>query len=509
MSGINRRDAMKRIGGMAGAAAMATILPGCGDNLKAEPDQSSGEPAIPAINTFVYMMLENRSYDHFLGARKLVEGNMLGDGLQSTFVNDDLNGVPISPFEPTLDQLCVVDPPHGWTELHNSWNNGACDGFVKQYQTSDMTTSTNVMQYLTRKELPITYALADAYTTCDRWFCSVMGPTLPNRAYWHTASSFGIGQDEDANTEILNAFANVPVPTIYNRLVDKNVSWAYYYGSLAVVALFGNAGPYQLSLGPDDGTGNIRRFGDYQGRSGQFFTDAKNGTLPNVVYIDPYFYLDDDHPPIHPINGQQLIASVYTALANSPQWKNCMLVVTYDENGGFFDHVSPPTTTDDTLQKFGQAGFEQCGFRVPTMVIGPYVKKGYVSHVQYDHTSALKHLENHYNLESLNVRMSAANDLSDCIDQDALDAGNWSEPITLPMIDLADFPQDPVACSTTESLIAEVGGKDPISEYADSHPGAFVPGKTDLRDGAAEHMRGIREYLRENLGKVAELNRKG
>jgi phosphoesterase family protein len=267
------------------------------------------------------------------------------------------------------------------------------------------------------------------------------------------------------------------------------------------VSLLGNPGPYQLDLGPNDGTGNIRRFGDYQGLAGQFFTDAKNGVLPSVCYIDPYFYLNDDHPPIHPINGQQLIAAVYTALATSPQWKNCMLVVTYDENGGFYDHVSPPTTTDDTLAMFQQDGFEQCGFRVPAMVIGPYVKQNYVSSVQYDHTSALKHLQNTFGLTTLNVRMDAANDLTDCIDMDRLMKGDWAQPVTLPTINLDDFPMDPTACTTSETLIAEVGGKDPISEYADSHPGVFVPGKTDIRDGADEHLRGIRAYLRENMNK--------
>ncbi|HEY1813850.1 MAG TPA: alkaline phosphatase family protein [Kofleriaceae bacterium] len=504
---INRRDAIKRIGGLAGAAAMAKYLPAC---------HSDNGPV--GITTWVYMMLENRSYDHYLGARALMGKG--GDGLQATFSNPDLNGNPVAPFEPNVNQLCVVDPPHGWDELHASWDNGANDGFVKQFQTADSTTDTSVMQYLTSTELPITWALADAYTSCDRWFCALLGPTLPNRAYWHAATSFGIGPDGvnsdgtpaldmngdpvGANTLILDAFSNgVPVPTIYNRLHDSNVDWAYYYGSLAVLSLLGNPGPYQLDLGPNDGTGNIRRFGDYQGQDGQFFKDCAAGTLPPVVYIDPYFYLDDDHPPIHPINGQQLIAAVYTALAKSPQWKNCCLVVTYDENGGFFDHVNPPSTSDDTATMFPMAtpGFEQCGFRVPAIVVGPYVKQNYVSSVVYDHTSALKHLQDTFGLENLNSRTAAANNLLDCIDMERLAKGDWAQPITLPTIDLSEFPQDPSMCTTTESLIAMGAGQDPISEYADAHPGVFKPGVTDLRDGAEEHMRGIRQFLRDHMNK--------
>ena len=114
---------------------------------------------------------------------------------------------------------------------------------------------------------------------------------------------------------------------------------------------------------------------------------------------------------------QALIAAVYNALAQSPQWKNCMLVITYDEHGGFFDHVPPPTGPDVRPE------FQQRGFRVPTMVIGPYVKQNYVSSVEYDHTSALKHLQTAFGLEPLNERMNAANDLTDCIDMERLAAG--------------------------------------------------------------------------------------
>jgi phospholipase C len=477
---INRRTAIKQIGGLAGAAAMAKFLPGCSD-----------KPKEKGITRYVYLMLENRSYDHVLGSRQMVENNTDGDGLQSTFFNNDVNGKPIAPWSPALDQECDPDPPHDWDPLHASWNMGACDGFVIQHQIDHQDdTLIDPMQYLSRNQMPISYALADAYTSCDRYFCSVMGPTLPNRAYWHSATSFGIGHDATANSEILNAFASVPVPTIYNRLEDKGVDWAYYYGSIAVVAILGNAGPYKLDLGPDDGTGRIRRFGDYQGLTGQFFTDAAAGNLPQVTYIDPFFYLNDDHPPIHPINGQLLISAVYNALAKSPQWENCMLVVTYDENGGFFDHVSPPTTTDDSLAKFNVDGFEQMGFRVPTLIAGPYVKQNYVSHTVYDHTSALKHLQNAFGLETLNVRMDAANDFSDAIDMERLAANNPAPPVTLPEINIDDWPMDPTACSHS-------GGfryADPISIWADES--GAVPKRYDLRDDPDSYLKSIREFVR-------------
>jgi phospholipase C len=471
---VTRRQAIKRIGGLAGMATLARYLPGCTD--------ADGVPDHPVL---VMMMLENRSYDHVLGARSMLEGKP-GDGLKMTFSNPDVNNMPIAPWEPTVDQMCDPDPPHGWGPLHASWNNGKCDGFVQQHQMEHQSqTLIDPMQYLTRKQMPVTYALADAYTVCDRWFCSVMGPTLPNRAYWHTGTSLGI----QVNNDVINAFSNgIPVPSIYNLLQDKGVDWAYYYGSIPVVSLIANAGPYAIDLGPSDGTGRVRRFGDVDAKIGQFFSDCANGKLPPVVYIDPAFSINDDHPPTHPINGQALIASVYQALAKSPQWKHVTLVVTYDENGGFFDHVSPPTTVDDTNEKYGVPGFEQMGFRVPTLVIGPYVKQGYINSTVYDHTSALRHIQNTFGLADLNARTSAANDLLDCIDMDRMAAGDASEPIDLPVINEADWPMAAECNSGTGFRYA-----DPITAWADAHPDKI---RGDLRQEMPQYLDTIRNYLR-------------
>ncbi|HEU0029486.1 MAG TPA: alkaline phosphatase family protein [Kofleriaceae bacterium] len=482
---MKRRDALKTIGGLAGAAGLSRFLPACG----------SDDDGPVGITTYVYLMMENRTYDHFLGARSLVEG-LPGDGLKAGMSNPNLSGTQVPIFQAgndkgqTVAQVCDPDPPHGWDASHAQYNAGAMDGFVQQYQTAHggSLSLTEPMKYMTRDNLPITWALADAYTTCDRWFASVMGPTLPNRAYWHTATSFGLNN----NNDVLNKFSmGVPVPTIYNRLVDVGVDWAYYYGTLAVAALLAQPGPYQLDIGPNDGTGNVRRFGDAKVSTGQFFRDAAAGKLPPVVYIDPAFGTNDDHPPVHPILGQELIASVYTALAKSPQWKNCMLVITYDEHGGYFDHVPPPTGVDDTLEKFGVDGFQQRGFRVPAMVIGPYAKQGYVSSVEYDHTSALKHLQNAFGLEPLNPRMAAANDLIDCIDMDRLMRGEPAPPIELPVINSDDYPTTAPACIGDSDFRFE---PDPITAWANEHPDAFAG--YDARGDAESYVRSIRDYLR-------------
>ncbi len=486
---MKRRDALKTLGGLAGVASMAKFLPGCGD----------GESRPKGITTYVYLMMENRSYDHLMGARSL-EG-LPGDGQKPSLANPAIDGTMVAAYKAANDMgksapsLCDPDPPHGWAAAHESFNNGAMSGFLQQHQLdhgSNMTL-TEPMKYLTREIVPITYALADAYTSCDRWFCSVMGPTLPNRAYWHTGTSFGI----DNNNEVLTKFSSgVPVPTIYNRLDEAGVDWCYYYGILPVVSLLGNEGPYQLDLGPMDGTGRIRRFGDSHFGEGQFFKDCAAGKLPSVVYIDPAFGTNDDHPPVHPSLGQELIGAVYTALASSPQWENILLVITYDENGGYFDHVPPPTTTDDTQAKYGKAGFEQMGFRVPAIVAGPYVKQGFVSSVVRDHTSALKHLQNVFGLASINVRIDTANDLSECLDEDRLARNDPAKPITLPSVDPEDYPYTNAACKGGGFRTTAI---DPITQYADEHPGAFKK-EEDLRGSTDMYLQGIRDYFNANRG---------
>jgi phospholipase C len=488
---MKRRDALKTLGGLAGAAGMARFLPGCSG------EEEAARPV--GITTYVYLMMENRTYDAVLGARAF-EGRP-GDGLRAGLSNPDLNGNPVASFAAAVDRgmsaatVCDPDPPHAWNPSHASFNGGAMDGFLREHQKrhGNSVTAIEPMKYLTRPHVPITWALADAYTSCDRWFASVMGPTLPNRAYWHTGTSFGI----DNNSGVLSAFSSLPVPTIYNRLVESGVDWAYYYGNLAVAALLASPGPYQLDIGPNDGTGNVRRFGDARGGAGQFFKDAAAGKLPSVVYIDPSFGVNDDHPPAHPILGQELIAAVYTALARSPQWNNIMLVITYDEHGGYFDHVPPPTTTDDTLARFGRDGFQQLGFRVPTLVVGPYVKQGHVSSVQYDHTSALAHLQRTFGLGSLTARVDAANDLADCIDMDRLARGEPAPPIELPVLDALEWPIDHASCRGGAGIPPEdlTAPDDTLESWADKHPEVFAGGY-DLRGDHLQYLRSIRTFLR-------------
>lgn len=472
---MKRRDALKALGVAAGSVGMARFLPGCGD----------GERPPTRGPTFVVLMLENRSYDHMLGARAF-EGKP-GDGLRADMQNLDLDGKPVRVYAATRDALCDRDPPHGWGASHNQFADGKNDGFLKVHQTRHgSTTAIEPMQYQTRETSPVTWALADHYTSCDRYFAAVMGPTWPNRMYWHTGQSNGI-QSNELPQQGFNW------PSIHHRLDAAGVSWASYFGNIPVVGFI------------QDLPGVSERVFNF----GTFFDHAKAGTLPEVVYIDPSFYVNDDHPPIHPILGQELIASVYTALATSPQWPECTLVITYDEHGGFFDHVVPPKIADD----FASTGFDQLGFRVPALVVGPYVKQGHVSSVVYNHGSVLRHLQDRFGLEPLTTRVTASNDLSDCFDLARMARKEWAAPAPIPQVVIADWPMTP-ACypmpgaqppQTVRDTVVDVDEdtEHPVLAWADQRPD--LVGRWDARARQDEVLRQMRARLAENTLELTEL----
>src|SRR5262249_520439 len=266
---------------------------------------------------------------------------------------------------------------------------------------------------------PVPCRRADAYTSFARWFGPFMGPTFPNRWYLHSGQSGGY---------MYNDFMPMPLwPTIYDRLDAAGVSWTYYYTDL----------PFLLTMGVSSTKWAM---------VDQFLTvDAPMGRLPSVAVVDPGFGLNADDARHHALLGQQFIASIYTALAKSPHWENSLMVVTYDEHGGFFDHVAPPKAPDERAAQ----GFDQLGFRVPTLAMGPYVRKGYVSSVVHDHTSVLKQIEKMFGLQPLTMRDAAANDLSDAIDADRLASGDADAPITLPQV-MVDISTLPALCTMSD-----------------------------------------------------------
>jgi phospholipase C len=246
----------------------------------------------------------------------------------------------------------------------------------------------------------VTYALADASAICQRWFCSVLGPTWPNRFYLHAASSRG----QKSNLPVFG------LTTIWDRLADAGVEGTNYYHDVA----WATGGFGKLS-----GLASISRF----------FEDAMAGNLPPFALLDPAFFgggANDDHPD-HDIRlGQALIGSVVSALAQSPQWNKCLFVLTYDEHGGFYDHVPPPAAAPGAEP---EADFQELGFRVPSIVIGPHVRRGCAIDQVLEHSSVLSTAAARYGLEPLNARASMSADLSVCIDPRRLD-----DPLAPPVV---------------------------------------------------------------------------
>jgi phospholipase C len=396
-------------------------------------DSSTGEPIdecadgpartpeelLAGIDHIIVLMMENRSFDHYFGARKLVEG-LTVEGLTGDESNMTPDLVPVQVFP--MDILENADPPHEWDECHLQFNLGENNGFVFEAEKKNPGFGAEVMGYFVREQLPVLYGLADNFTLCDRWFASVMGPTWPNRFYLHACSAGG--QKE-----------NFPEPfleTLWHRCDDAGISSRVYFTDVPWVA-----GAFPLvptvwgKLGDDVDGFNIADITN-PNTLDRFFADCAAGTLPNFAIIDPGFSSNDDHPEHNISLGQILIGAIYKALAESPAWKKTMLVITYDEHGGFYDHVPPPQTVDDEPE------FRQLGFRVPSLVIGPTVRRGCVNNLQFEHCSVGATLVKRFGLVPINERMATAQDLSACINPALIDDPQPGPPVPLVDISISD-----------------------------------------------------------------------
>jgi phospholipase C len=352
--------------------------------------------------------MENRSFDHMLGSLSLDEGRTDVDGLLAGMSNPHPDGGDV-PIRRIVEPCTLIDPPHGWTSSHTALGSGANEGFVRAFvESRGATGHEEVMAYQTRAELPIHYAFADHYGIANRWFSSVCGPTWPNRLYFHGAQSQGMRSNDFPEGGDLYT-----MPTIWDQAEAAGIRWAYYYTDLPAIALFGR---FQQNVFPIE----------------DFYRHAAAGTLPAIVMVEPGMASNDDHPPHHPILGQMFAASIHNALATSSQWNRSLFVLAYDEAGGFHDHVPPGLAPDD----YASEGFDQLGFRVPAFAIGPWVKPGYASNVQYDHSSGLAHLHNWLGLESLTARDAAANDLTDFLDLDRMARNEPFAPAELPVFEV-------------------------------------------------------------------------
>jgi phospholipase C len=357
-------------------------------------------------------MMENRSFDHVFGSLSLLEGRTDIDGLRPEMANPDYDG-NLVPIGPSLVPCVDPDPPHGWTSSRTQLDGGTNLGFVRAFQDSHGSSAPTAipMSYQVREQQPISYALADRYALCQRWFSSVLTSTWPNRLYFHAAQSQGITGNDLPSTGPYSC------RTIWDQLTDAGIDWAYYFTDLPTLALWGRADWAERLAYIDT-----------------FYAHAAAGTLPPVVCVEPGAGFNDDHPPNHPLLGQMFLGSIYAALAASPHWERCLFLVTYDEGGGFYDHVVPGTVPDD----YAAEGFDQLGFRVPAFLAGPYVRNT-VDDTPYDHTAALTFIQNHFGIdERLTLRNEASEDLSILLDVDRMANHEPEPPIELPAIERSE-----------------------------------------------------------------------
>jgi phospholipase C len=421
-----------------------------------DPSLAVGTDTIPQIEHVVVLMLENHSYDNLLGMLGREPGQRpRGDGF--TLAADGLpaatNPYPDGRLQrafrmPTTCQFDSI-PSQEWTASHNAFNNGANDGFVRTpiSPATSQLVGPVAMGYWTQDDIPLTYALASQFPIGDRWFSSCLAQTDPQRRYLIAATSSGMTDDIGTGPGNIVPDATLGAPangTIFQRMSDAGISWADYNASFptgTTMELYpDNDGVYSQTNAPP-----ISRF----------FADAEAGTLPQFSLLDPDYGTQSQENPQNLAVGEGFLGQVIDALRNSPLWRKTLFVFTYDEHGGYYDHVPPPVAlAPDAIPPTVQPGestydgFARYGFRVPSMVVGPYVKRNHVSSVVYDHTSILAFLERKWNLQAMTYRDANANDLTDFIDKRALTSGQPTFP-ELPALVPAANDAARLACSKT------------------------------------------------------------
>lgn len=358
------------------------------------------------IKTIVVLVLENRSFDHMLGWMK-------------RSINPNINGVtgrecnPVSTNKTDPGMICFTDdaefvdpdPGHSFEavqqQVFGSGTVPAMAGFVEQALTMSQDLSETVMKGFRPESLPVYATLASEFAVFDRWFSSIPGPTQPNRLFVYSATSHG------STSHVKKLLAKgFPQKTIFDSLHENGMNFGIYYQNVPNTLFYRNLRKLKYIL----------KFHQYDLK---FKKDARDGKLPNLTVIEPrYFDLkgmpgNDDHPSHDVANGQKLVKEVYETLRGSPQWNETLLIITYDEHGGFYDHVKTPYV--NVPNPDGNTGpapyffkFDRLGVRVPTIMVSPWIKKGTVisgpkgpaPNSEFEHSSIPATIKKIFNLTS-------------------------------------------------------------------------------------------------------------
>ena len=411
MPEMTRRRLLTAAGAAAAATFAAEFLPAnVRKALAAGPPRGSG--SLQDVKHVVILMQENRSFDHYFGTLPGVRGFSdptaitLSTGKSVFFQPDTQNPdgylLPFHLDTLTTSAQSIPSTSHAYTVQHSAWNNGKMDNWLPAHRKADKENGPYVMGHFNRSDIPFHFALAEAFTICDAYYCSVMGPTYPNRLYWMTGINHPPGTTEGA------MIVNHPPPggakwkTYPERLEEAGVSWKVYHQETKKEISekqmdttnfgFNVLGCFpQFQYAPLDSPLCVKAM--MPSAADQFRQDCLNDALPAVSWLYPPSHASE-HPDHMPAAGAAFVASVVDAIAANPKvWAKTVFILNYDENDGLFDHVAPPVPPSGTTDEFIAGLPIGGGFRVPCIIVSPWTAGGWVSSQPFDHTSVLQFLE--------------------------------------------------------------------------------------------------------------------
>jgi len=411
---MDRRTFVK--GALATAGALTTV-PGVARastaNLALPSNGLVLRPARTPVEHLVVVMMENRSVDHYLGWYGAENADFDARSHATyTDLRQGPDGPPISTESwgqagrDNFHGRGFADPSHGWTGGRAERNGGQCDGWM------DPSTGNDELALATYEaaDIPVWARLVRDYQAYDRWFCSLLGPTQPNRYYLHSATSGGL-KDNSLPPELAEDHPEWTFgwdwPTIWTLCKNAGVTATYYYSNLPQIAFWG------------------ARHLEHARPIAEYYAQAAAGTLPQLSIIDPWYIApagisNDDHPHADIRLGQAFLSDVIEAFGTSPCYRKGALVVTYDEWGGFWDHVDPPQVADDRATPADPGGpedFGQVGFRIPSAIMSPWTRTrpgrtSKVDHRVYEHSSVIKFVSENWGLPFLTTRHKETNSIA-------------------------------------------------------------------------------------------------
>ncbi len=448
-----------RRGVLLGASAIAAASAASGPALAVTGDAPS---KLTDIDHVIILMKENRSFDHYFGTLSGVRGfddpTARQPGGGSLFHQADAKRPEgfVAPFwlntRRTSGQR-VENLSHAWGAQHAAWNGGRMDNWIGAHRVTDFERAPMTMGFMTREDIPYYYALADAFTLCDGYHCSVLGPTHPNRYFLMSGTNDPDGlHGGPALNNAGNAYSWETYP---ERLQRAGVTWRVYH----------DFDDYDCNV--------LKHFTQYQNlkyRSElyqnaikdrpfyELLSDLRTGNIPQVTWIVPPADVSE-HPDYLPAAGENHTAQVLEALWSNPKlWAKTAFILNYDENDGLFDHVAPPTPPPGTPGEFVNGLPVGMGFRVPCMVISPFSRGGYVCGDVFDHTSTLRLLEARFGVEIPNLsawRRKTTGDLTS--------AFGFGEPARY---DVPHMPETELALKMAETRVMSLPAPRPPQKQA-------------------------------------------